>query len=255
MVNGVDAGSPAARAGLETGDVITKFNGQTLENGNALRNLVASSAPGSKATITVVRGGQSKDITVELERLEPRASASRSTGEEGGDSAVGMTVQYGLRALGLTTDAPITVARAVGLALAILIVGILWVRVRDHAGPTLVRAAGIAFAAVTRLEVDAFHRAAMESGGVDNGAPGLRPHYHPDERYVLVLRGTWYTDEGKVFRPKETVPLTPGDFMRHPKDGPHYDGALDEDTWVAISGYGPTNATVIDGGDLFGRSR
>jgi len=28
-------------------------------------------------------------------------------------------------------------------------------------------------------------------------------------------------------------------------EGPHYDGALDEDTWVAISGYGPTKATVI----------
>ena len=82
-----------------------------------------------------------------------------------------------------------------------------------------------------------------------------RPHYHPDERYVIVLRGTWYTDEGEVFRPKQTVPLKPGDFMRHPKGGPHYDGALDEDTWVAISGYGPTNAKVIDGGELFGRSR
>jgi hypothetical protein len=82
-----------------------------------------------------------------------------------------------------------------------------------------------------------------------------RPHYHPDERYVIVLRGTWYTDEGEVFRPNETQPLKPGHFMRHPKDGPHYDGALDEDTWVAISGYGPTKATVIDGGELFGRSR
>jgi quercetin dioxygenase-like cupin family protein len=82
-----------------------------------------------------------------------------------------------------------------------------------------------------------------------------RPHYHPDERYILVLRGTWYTDEGEVFRPNQTVPLKPGDFMRHPKGGPHYDGALDEDTWVAISGYGPTKATVVDGGDLFGRSR
>ena len=82
-----------------------------------------------------------------------------------------------------------------------------------------------------------------------------RPHYHPDERYVIVLRGTWRTDEGEVFRPKETIPLKPGDFMRHPKGGPHYDGALEEDTWVAISGYGPTKATVIDGGELFGKSR
>ena len=82
-----------------------------------------------------------------------------------------------------------------------------------------------------------------------------RPHYHPDERYIIVLRGTWYTDEGEVFRPNQTVPLKPGDFMRHPRNGPHYDGALDEDTWVAIGGYGPTTATVIDGGELFGRSR
>jgi len=82
-----------------------------------------------------------------------------------------------------------------------------------------------------------------------------RPHYHPDERYVIVLRGTWYTDEGEAFRPTQAIPLKPGDFMRHPKGGPHYDGALDEDTWVAISGYGPTKATVIDGGELFGRSR
>jgi quercetin dioxygenase-like cupin family protein len=82
-----------------------------------------------------------------------------------------------------------------------------------------------------------------------------RPHYHPDERYIIVLRGTWYTDEGEVFQPQKAVPLKPGDFMRHPKGGPHYDGALDEDTWVAISGYGPTKATVIDGGELFGKSR
>jgi quercetin dioxygenase-like cupin family protein len=82
-----------------------------------------------------------------------------------------------------------------------------------------------------------------------------RPHYHPDERYIIVIKGTWYTDEGNVFRPKQAQPLKPGDFMRHPKDGPHYDGALDEDTWVAIGGYGPTKATVVDGGELFGKSR
>jgi quercetin dioxygenase-like cupin family protein len=82
-----------------------------------------------------------------------------------------------------------------------------------------------------------------------------RPHYHPDERYVIVLKGTWYTDEGETFQPSRAVPLKPGDFMRHPKGGPHYDGALDEDTWVAISGYGPTKATVVDGGELFAKSR
>ena len=92
---------------------------------------------------------------------------------------------------------------------------------------------------------------------INHFPPGVmsRPHYHPDERYIMVLRGTWYTDEGEVFRPKEAIPLKPGDYMRHPKAGPHYDGALDEDVWVAIGGYGPTKATVVDGGELFGRSR
>ncbi|HWK65624.1 MAG TPA: VOC family protein [Rhizobiaceae bacterium] len=37
-----------------------------------------------------------------------------------------------------------------------------------------------AFTARTRAEVDAFHAAAIAAGGRDNGAPGLRPHYHPD---------------------------------------------------------------------------
>jgi catechol 2,3-dioxygenase-like lactoylglutathione lyase family enzyme len=38
----------------------------------------------------------------------------------------------------------------------------------------------IAFAAGTREEVRAFHRAALVAGGRDNGAPGLRPKYHPN---------------------------------------------------------------------------
>jgi catechol 2,3-dioxygenase-like lactoylglutathione lyase family enzyme len=36
----------------------------------------------------------------------------------------------------------------------------------------------IAFRAKTRAQVDAFYAAAIEAGGIDNGAPGLRPHYH-----------------------------------------------------------------------------
>ncbi|KAF0176692.1 MAG: glyoxalase/bleomycin resistance protein/dioxygenase [Alphaproteobacteria bacterium] len=37
----------------------------------------------------------------------------------------------------------------------------------------------VAFHADTRAKVDAFHAAAMKLGGLDEGAPGLRPHYHP----------------------------------------------------------------------------
>ena len=38
----------------------------------------------------------------------------------------------------------------------------------------------IAFVAGSRADVDAFHAAALAAGGSDNGAPGLRPHYHPN---------------------------------------------------------------------------
>jgi len=45
----------------------------------------------------------------------------------------------------------------------------------------------IAIAARDRAAVDAFHRAAISAGGKDNGAPGLRPHYHPNYYAAFVL--------------------------------------------------------------------
>jgi len=65
-------------------------------------------------------------------------------------TAVGMTVQYILRAFGLTTETPVTVARTVGLALAAIIAASALFRVRDEVR-AIVAAAGIAFAAVALL--------------------------------------------------------------------------------------------------------
>jgi len=45
----------------------------------------------------------------------------------------------------------------------------------------------VAFTADTRADVDAFHRAALAAGGRDNGAPGLRPHYHANYYGAFVL--------------------------------------------------------------------
>lgn len=47
--------------------------------------------------------------------------------------------------------------------------------------------AHVAFAASSRSQVDAFHAAALSAGGKDNGAPGLRPHYHPNYYGAFVL--------------------------------------------------------------------
>ncbi|MDQ0325473.1 catechol 2,3-dioxygenase-like lactoylglutathione lyase family enzyme [Rhodopseudomonas julia] len=45
----------------------------------------------------------------------------------------------------------------------------------------------VAFAAADRAAVDAFYRAGLAAGGRDNGAPGLRPHYHPNYYGAFVL--------------------------------------------------------------------
>jgi catechol 2,3-dioxygenase-like lactoylglutathione lyase family enzyme len=47
--------------------------------------------------------------------------------------------------------------------------------------------AHVAFVAPSRAVVDAFHQKALAAGGRDNGAPGLRPHYHPDYYGAFVL--------------------------------------------------------------------
>ena len=79
-------------------------------------------------------------------------------------------------------------------------------------------------------------------------SPGTmtRPHWHPEDRYVIVVSGTWYTGEGDAFDPDKTVALKPGSFMLHPAKAHHYDGAKDEEVVVQIIGMGPSNTTLID---------
>ncbi len=55
------------------------------------------------------------------------------------------------------------------------------------AGPRPTSAAHVAFAAKDRATVAAFHAAALAAGGRDNGAPGLRPQYHPTYYGAFVL--------------------------------------------------------------------
>ena len=78
-------------------------------------------------------------------------------------------------------------------------------------------------------------------------SPGAmtRPHWHPEDRYVIVVAGTWYTGEGDTFEPDKTVPLKTGSFMLHPAKAHHYDGAKDEEVIVQIIGVGPSNTTLI----------
>lgn len=68
--------SPASKAGIEVGDIIIQYNGKPVEDGNQLRMAVSSASPGSKATLTLLRKGERKELTVELGELPAELSAA-----------------------------------------------------------------------------------------------------------------------------------------------------------------------------------
>ncbi|MDD0814800.1 VOC family protein [Curvibacter sp. HBC28] len=56
-----------------------------------------------------------------------------------------------------------------------------------HGGPPATTGCHLAWRASSRAQVDAFYQAAIAAGGRDNGAPGLRPDYHPDYYGAFVI--------------------------------------------------------------------
>jgi catechol 2,3-dioxygenase-like lactoylglutathione lyase family enzyme len=60
----------------------------------------------------------------------------------------------------------------------------------------------VAFAVATRADVDAFYRAALAAGGRDNGAPGIRAHYHPNYYGAFVLDPDGVNIEAVCHRPE-----------------------------------------------------
>jgi serine protease Do len=66
LVGDVSSGSPADKGGLKSGDVITQFNGQPIQDANQLKLRVAETAPGSKVPVVVDRNGQDKTFDVTL---------------------------------------------------------------------------------------------------------------------------------------------------------------------------------------------
>ena len=67
------------------------------------------------------------------------------------------------------------------------------------------------------------------------------------DRWVTVIKGTWYGGKGKVFRPKEMIPMPAGSVMYHPAYFIHYDGSQDgQETIVQIMGYGPVQTVQVE---------
>jgi serine protease Do len=70
LVRGVESGSPADKAGIEAGDIITRFDGKTIDRATDLPRMVGNTKPGTRTTMTVFRRGGSKDLSITVAELE-----------------------------------------------------------------------------------------------------------------------------------------------------------------------------------------
>jgi serine protease Do len=83
MVRGVEAGGPAEKAGVEAGDIITRFDGKVIDKSSDLPRIVGSTKPGNRSTITVFRRGSYKDLNVTVAEVEAdRPVAAKGAGRE-----------------------------------------------------------------------------------------------------------------------------------------------------------------------------
>ncbi len=100
IVSSVEVGSAADRAGIKRNDIIKAFNGQPVEDTNALRNRVAEAKPGSSATVVIDRNGSERTLTVMLGEADTSArAAGPREGTSGDDNST-----LGVRVTPLTPD-------------------------------------------------------------------------------------------------------------------------------------------------------
>lgn len=72
------------------------------------------------------------------------------------------------------------------------------------------------------------------------------PHWHPNDRFITVLSGTWWVGTGAKFDPDRTVPMPAGSFVIHHAKHVHFDGAKDQAAVLEIVGEGPATATPAE---------
>src|SRR5688572_14263949 len=77
LVNSVEKGGPAEKAGVEPGDIIIKVDGRDVVSSNVLPRIVTQVTPGKKVVLTVWRGGQARDIAVVVAEMKEEAPTPR----------------------------------------------------------------------------------------------------------------------------------------------------------------------------------
>lgn len=104
LVRAVEPGAPAAKAGVEAGDIITKFDGKPVEKSSDLPRMVGATKPGTKSTLTVFRRGSSKELTVVIAEIEAEKPVKKATDKEERPKAAQIGQVIGLSVSELTKE-------------------------------------------------------------------------------------------------------------------------------------------------------
>jgi len=92
LIGEVSEDSPASKGGLESGDVIVKFEGQPVEEVGSFRSRIASTPPGEKVRLEIIRDGKRITKRVEIGTLDEQSAVVKST-PSGTQMKMGLTVQ------------------------------------------------------------------------------------------------------------------------------------------------------------------
>jgi len=96
LVSSVEKDGPAAKAGLQPGDVILGVNGKPIERYGELSGNIAAMKPGADATLDVWRGGKKINVTVKVTELKEQQQTAKSGGGKQKEHATNQAAQFGL---------------------------------------------------------------------------------------------------------------------------------------------------------------
>jgi serine protease Do len=102
LVNSVEKGGPAEKAGVDAGDVILRFDGKAVNASEDLPRIVAATKPGSRVTMQVWRNKQTRDVQVVVAEMQDDKTARLQQGRRGGKPPAASPGAYGLTLSELT---------------------------------------------------------------------------------------------------------------------------------------------------------